>query len=93
MPNVERFPASETFTMEEFRTNGLLWLVNTAVFHPRGLAISFVFDDDEKVIGWRVQGDGTEPWYFEKSEAIDASFLAAQEFLESCISKVVIDGT
>ncbi len=28
------------FTLSDLRATGLLWLINTSVFHPRGLAMS-----------------------------------------------------
>lgn len=51
-------------TFAEFRDTGLLWLVNATVFHPRGFALAFVFDTDRNVIGWRLLGNGKEPWFF-----------------------------
>jgi len=48
----------------EFQAEGLLWLVNRVVFHPRGYALAFHVDDDMNVIGWSLQGDGTETWDF-----------------------------
>lgn len=49
----------------EFQREGLLWLVNRVVFHPRGYALAFHFSDDmETVTGWSLQGDGTETWDF-----------------------------
>lgn len=46
----------------EFRDEGLLWLVNRVVFHPRGYALAFHFDDSTNVTGWSLLGDGSEPW-------------------------------
>jgi hypothetical protein len=53
----------------EFRDEGLLWLVNRVVFHPRGyaLAISFSKNDDgttnyDDATGWSIMGDGSESW-------------------------------
>lgn len=55
--------------MNELRDTGLLWLLNRVVFHPRGYALALVYDDRDNphgsggtVIGWRLHGDGTEPW-------------------------------
>jgi hypothetical protein len=33
-------------TFGEFRDEGLLWLINTSVFHPRGFAIAFVLSTE-----------------------------------------------
>jgi hypothetical protein len=43
---------------------GLLWAINRIVFHPRGLALAFHFDDGDTIMGWSVQGDGSEPFAF-----------------------------
>lgn len=53
----------------EFRLSGLLWLLNTAVLHPRGYAVGFHFPDgvDPEVgdpDGWEIMGDGTERWAY-----------------------------
>lgn len=53
----------------EFREEGLLWLVNTAVFHPRGYALSLHFENDDPenlgaCTGWSLMGDGSESWRF-----------------------------
>lgn len=55
----------------EFRDCGLLWLINTVVFHPRGFAIGFRFDDERHVVGWGLQGNGTEPWHFDTEPPTD----------------------
>ncbi len=59
---------------EVFRQCGFLALVNTAVFHPRGWAISFLYPDgtdrDEILAGniepiaWTLEGDGAERWSY-----------------------------
>lgn len=69
-------PGARPFS--EFRDEGLLWLVNTAVFHPRGYALSFEVDDDGTVTGWQLLGDGTEAWQFSGDEVSQA--LTAQRF-------------
>lgn len=48
----------------ELRSSGLLWLINRTVFHPRGYALALVQDEAGAVIGWQLDGDGTEPWAF-----------------------------
>ena len=52
----------------ELRDSGLLWLINRVVFHPRGYALGLVPDgqsNGDNYLGWRLQGDGSEPWRFE----------------------------
>lgn len=42
----------------ELREAGLLWLINTSVFHPRGLALALCFAEDDRghetPLGWRL---------------------------------------
>lgn len=59
---------------------GLLWLINRACFHPRGFALALHRDDEGKVIGWTMEGDGSEPWAFSE-ETDDQCFAAAEAFL------------
>ena len=49
---------------QEMRDEGLLWLINRVVFHPRGYALAFHFNDDGEAIGWSIMGDSSEPWSF-----------------------------
>lgn len=41
------------------RTDGVLWMVNKSVFHPRGFALAI--SDDGFIT---LEGDGSEPWVF-----------------------------
>ena len=59
-------PTSRPFS--EMRSTGLLWLINTSVFHPRGYALGFEADEEGNVIGWTILGDGQEVWLFDDSE-------------------------
>lgn len=56
---------------------GLLWLINSAVFHPRGFALTLHRRGDE-IVGWSIQGDGSEPWHFVDHGKSDANFVAAE---------------
>lgn len=66
---------------------GLLWLINTTVFHPRGYAIALIYpkydgEDAPEPIGWWIIGDGSEPWYFDPSDpGLQQRFEWAKEFL------------
>jgi len=64
--------------LAELRDAGLLWLINTAVFHPRGYALALVREHGE-VVGWTLLGDGSEPWRFD--DDCDAEFAAANRTL------------
>lgn len=75
----EEVAAPVTRSWEEFRTSGLLWLLNTSTLHPRGFALAFVYDDDRNPVGWQLQGDGTEPWTF--GDNCDDRFNAVEALL------------
>lgn len=64
--------------------SGLLWLINAAVFHPRGFALALHREDGE-VVGWSLLGDGSEPWRFEGDD-IDSKFAAAEATFASARS-------
>lgn len=68
----------------DFEKDGLLWLINKSVLHPRGYALGHIPDTNEFVL----LGDGSEPWRFatpaENPEAVDENqkFLAVESLLE-----------
>jgi hypothetical protein len=69
----------------ELRDTGLLWLINTAVLHPRGYALAIHLDQGE-AIGWSILGDGAEPWQFvtegwPEGEGIDDAFQRVSALL------------
>lgn len=82
-PDVEQVngppdPPRRTRTLEELRTSGLLWLINTSVFHPRGVSLALDYSTDGESLGWSIQGDGSEPWVFEDGPELKAKFEQAQ---------------
>lgn len=62
---------------DEIRESGLLWLINKALFHPRGYALAWVKDENGNTEGWTILGDGSEPWCF--SEEIDNEYFGKAE--------------
>ena len=73
----------------DLRSTGLLWLINTTVFHPRGYALGLNINDEGEVIGWCLLGDGTEPWTYDHDpdkwppgEGVDDAMRAAKELLK-----------
>lgn len=55
--------------LRELSDSGLLWLINRVVFHPRGFALQLARrESDGEIIGWRLAGDGREPWRMEGGE-------------------------
>jgi len=65
----------------ELRDEGLLWLINTTVFHPRGYALALHYDDDMNATGWSLVGDGSEPWQMPNTSEVDALFLKTKALL------------
>lgn len=75
-------PAPEPSNARPFidlRDTGLLWLINAAVFHPRGFALALITDDAGAIVGWDLLGDGSEPWRFDQN--VDHRFTAAEALL------------
>lgn len=66
---------------QELKTTGLLWLINAAVLHPRGYALALVYSggDHNEPMGWRLLGDGSEPWIF--NDPTDEPFTHVESFL------------
>lgn len=58
--------SDEVRPFAEFQQEGLLWLVNASVFHPRGYALAFHHDSDGNVTGWSLEGDGSERWRYDE---------------------------
>lgn len=59
--------------------SGLLWLINTALLHPRGYAMTLHYEAQGYCIGWSIQGDGGEPWKF--GDDTQPAFDAIKELL------------
>ncbi len=70
---------------DDLVTSGLLWLINATTFHPRGLALGVTRDPEGHVIGWRLLGNGTEPWSFPDDQDTLAKFRAAQSTLVNAV--------
>lgn len=50
----------------DLKSTGLLWLLNASVLHPRGFALGLARDPESgEIVGWKLLGDGSEPWVFE----------------------------
>jgi hypothetical protein len=57
----------------DLRADGLLWLINRTVFHPRGFALAYVVESGT----FELWGNGDEPWSYGFSrEAENALFRA-----------------
>jgi hypothetical protein len=68
----------------DLRSSGLLWLINTTVFHPRGFALGMSPDGL-----FTLMGDGSERWAFSEDvdwpegEGPDDRFRAAEALFAS----------
>ena len=83
-PSAPDRPVARPFS--EFAEAGLLWFVNTSLFHPRGYALALHQDETGEVIGWSLLGDGTERWAFSEQwpageRGPDDAFLAVKELM------------
>lgn len=65
----EDVPEREVFLRED----GLLWLINRAVFHPRGYALGQDPDNGKFIL----YGDGSEAWSFAIDEATENQLFEA----------------
>lgn len=55
--------ATSPLPFNQLRDTGLLWLINTSVFHPRGYALSIHINPETGIAqGWQLLGDGTQRW-------------------------------
>lgn len=79
--NVDEWSRPITRPFDQLSTTGLLWLINTTVFHPRGYALTVVYEaGTDTAIGWAIQGNGLEPLEFPNGDN-GPDFSAATEFL------------
>lgn len=74
---------AESRPFGELRERGLLWLINTSVFHPRGLAMALHYGDDdpdlEEPTGWSLLAAGPdEAFDYAPSVDIDECFRQAE---------------
>jgi hypothetical protein len=69
-------------SFEALREEGILWLINRVVFHPRGYALALVYDGEPEIKGWTLQGDGSEPWQFDAKDD-DHCFARVEAFIAS----------
>jgi hypothetical protein len=59
----------DAFSFNQLREEGVLFMINRLVFHPRGYALALEYADGEtEPRGWNIIGDGTEIWCFYHEE-------------------------
>ncbi len=66
--------------LEELQSSGVLWKMNRSAFHPLGYAVALCLDEDGKVVGWQLQGNGSEVWGFD-DETDDSGFARFSQTL------------
>lgn len=72
--------------LSELRDTGLLWLINRAVFHPRGYALALHISDPDAagvkaVTGWSLEGDGNDVWVMGPGIDEDEHLAAVRKLL------------
>lgn len=81
--------ARNTLPFSDLRNEGLLWLINRVVFHPRGFALGLswpkeAYQEDGSVVGepdgWMLLGDGMEVWAMDTDE--DELFNKSEAFID-----------
>lgn len=77
--------ATAILPFEQLRDTGLLWLINTTVFHPRGYALSIDLDPDTgQARGFQLLGDGKERWGWAEdvmAAELDAKFQTVRRLM------------
>lgn len=78
MPDDTKPPPTGTHV--DLKHDGLLWWINSAVFHPIGYALSVTPHDPGGPHEFVLLGDGSEPWHFGYEEGeLDALFAKCRE--------------
>lgn len=84
VPDRESADERDVFTFGALTTTGILWLINRAVFHPRGLALGLEFaEGDAEPRGWTLHAasDG-EAFAFGLPPGVeDALYRAAEDLI------------
>lgn len=62
----------------DWHEDGVLWLINRVVFHPRGYALTRQRGADPE---WTIQGDGTDVWTFTNDDD-DKLFVAVEALFD-----------
>jgi hypothetical protein len=76
--------------LEALVDKGILLMINTQVFHPRGVALSIVLDDNGRPAGFEILGDGTERWDFDDDPIVDEKWKAFNKMLNEAMTANLI---
>lgn len=79
------------YSLDQLRTTGVLWLINAAVFHPRGVALALDYADedgpDADARGWSlVASDDGGPWTFPDSDEIRDRFVDVETLIREALT-------
>lgn len=69
------------YNFKEFQEKGLLWAINRYIFHPRGLAMMMIFDDETNETTWSLLTTNTPPFSFD-DETDDSGYEIFTAFLK-----------
>lgn len=83
LPQAQANGPRDAFTFGALSTSGLLWLINRAVFHPRGLAMAIEYaEGDPEPRGWSLHAAAAgEPFTFDLPAGVENNLYAAAEEL------------
>jgi hypothetical protein len=79
------------FDIADLMDQGVLWAVNRAVFHPRGFALK-LHVEGRNVLGWSIEGDGSEPWHMALDDATMERQQKAFDALENMLGGLKTEG-
>lgn len=74
----------------ELSESGILWLINSTVFWPRGFSLAITHEATEEqheagdlgvATGWKLLGNGKSAWRTSRDEVMDKRFAAIEELL------------
>jgi hypothetical protein len=73
------------FPFSDLSAHGMLWLINKAVLHPRGLALGLVYvDGSDEPVGWAVSASTSgEPYTYDKGVDEQDLFRKVNALLET----------
>lgn len=86
VPETEPGDERAAFTFHQLADFGVLWLINRAIFHPRGYALALDYAEGEtEPRGWSIIAtDGMEPYTFSLPAGLeDTRFRDVERLLSS----------
>lgn len=92
----QKFPTVKSLTpddvqqtvrpLSEWPDKGLLWLINSTVFWPRGFSLGLSIPKDDSIepylAGYEIMGDGSKTWSVSSKEVETARSAAVEALFE-----------